>query len=556
MVLDVLIKNGLVVDGTGNPWFRADVGVKDGRIVRVSRVVTEEADRVVNADGLVVAPGFIDLHNHSDMIEMAGSILLNRTAKNLVMQGITTVATGNCGYSAAPLSEGLRERFRERVAKAVRAGVISELVEIDWLTMHEWMSRVENAGVSVNIAPFIGFGTVRESVMSDPDRVEPTEEELKEIKSMVREAMKDGAFGMTTGLEYYPQCNATVVEIVELLKVVAEYGGVYMSHIRSEDDYLIEAVREHIRICRLAGVPCCISHHKACGYRNWGKVYETVRLIEEARKEGVEMICDCYPWESAAVCNLGELLVPDPVSREELLKYFKDDVKWEEIKEEAKKRLYQELKRNEEMRKVLGRRGSPYPIVWDPRTYHRIVYSKSRPDLVWKNFSEVAEILEVEDPWEAMRKLYIADDGETRVCIGDMREEDIIAVLKQSWTAVSTDASADEGCRGLHPRSYGTYPKLFQRYVRELRIFSLEEAVRKATSLPAQFLGLKDRGLIKEGFAADIVVFDPRKIECKATYASPCRYPEGVRYVLVNGVLVVDEGEHTGELPGKVLKHQ
>ena len=556
MVLDVLIRNGLVVDGTGNPWFRADIGIKDGRIVKVSRVISEEADRVINADGLIVAPGFIDLHNHSDIIEMTGSILLNRTAENLVMQGITTIVTGNCGYSAAPLSESLRKKLKERIAKAVKAGIISESVEIDWLTMREWMSRVEEVGVSVNVVPFVGFGTVRESVMSDPDRIEPTKEELEKMKAMVREAMEDGAFGMTTGLEYYPQCNASIEEIVELLKVVAEYGGVYMSHIRSEDDYLVEAVREHIKICKLAGVPCCISHHKACGYRNWGKVCETVRLIEEARREGIEVICDCYPWETAAVQNLGELLMPDLVSKEKLLEYLKDDVKWEEIKEEAQKRLEQELKRNEEMRKVLSRKGSPYPIVWDPRTYYRIVYSKSRPDLVGKNFSEVAEILGVKDPWEAMRKLYLNDDGETRVCVGDMREEDVITVLKQPWIAVSTDSSADVRCRELHPRAYGTYPRLFQRYVRELRILSLEEAIRKVTSLPAQFLGLKDRGLIKEGFAADIVIFDLRKIKCKATYATPCKHPEGVHYVLVNGVLVIDEGEHTGELPGKVLKRQ
>jgi len=338
MVLDVLIKNGLVVDGAGNPWFRADIGIKEGRIVKVSRTISEEADRVINADGLIVAPGFIDLHNHSDMIEMTGSILFNRTAENLVMQGVTTVVTGNCGYSAAPLSESLREKFKERVARAVKAGIISKPIEIDWLTMREWMTRVEEAGVSVNIVPFIGFSTVRESVMSDPNRVEPTKEELERMKAMVREAMEDGAFGMTTGLEYYPQCNASIEEIVELLKVVAEYGGVYMSHVRSEDDYLIEAVREHIKICKLAGIPCCISHHKACGYWNWGKVCETVRLIEEARREGIEVICDCYPWETAAVHNLGELLMPDLISKEKLLEYLKDEEKWKEIKEEAQKK--------------------------------------------------------------------------------------------------------------------------------------------------------------------------------------------------------------------------
>lgn len=328
-----------------------------------------------------------------------------------------------------------------------------------------------------------------------------------------------------------------------------------MSHIRSEDDHLIEAVKEHIEICEKAGIRGSISHHKACSQVNWGKPSETVRLIDKARERGVEVICDTYPWRAVAISNIGRHFTSreEPLNEEELLKRFRDPMEWEKLKREAKERLKKDVQKNDERRRVLAKRGVPCPIIWDPTTYYSIIYSKTMPELVWKNFKDATEIMGSADPWDAMRDLYISDEGQTRNCLGDMCEEDIITIYRAPWSAISTDASAEDEFRALHPRAYGSFPKFIERYVRELGVLTLEEAIRKMTSLPAQFLGLGDVGLIKEGFRADVVVFNPNTIRNKATYSEPCKYPEGIPYVLVNGNLVVDEEKHTGALPGRVL---
>lgn len=556
-MFEILIKDGFIVDGTGNPWLKADVGIKEGRIAKVGRL-KGEANRVIDAKGLTVAPGFIDIHNHSDMLWMGGSILVNNRAENMVRQGITTVATGNCGDSAAPITKEYGDRMRERIAESAKADIGKE-VEIDWLTLREWKKRCKETGVGINMAPFCGFGTIRTCVMGEEgeggERFEPTHEELEKMKAMVRNAMEDGAFGMTTGLEYEPQRNAYTQEIVELCKVVAEFGGVYMSHIRSEDDHLIEAVREAIEICGGAGVPGCISHHKACSWQNWGKPDETIRLIRSARERGVNVICDAYPWKAVAISNVGRHLIKrdEPLKEDELVERLRDDEEWEKIKREVKERLERDIQQNEKRRRALAQRGVPCPIIWDPATYYSIVYSKTRPDLVWKNFVEAAKLMGVADPWDAMRELYMADGGQTRNSLGDMREEDIITIYRAPWTAVCTDSGAEDEPRALHPRAYGSFPRFIERYVRELKVLTIEEAVRRMTSLPAQFLGLRDRGLVREGFWGDIVAFDLETVSNKATYAEPCRYPDGIPHVLVNGELVVYEGKHTGVLSGKVL---
>jgi len=550
MKFNIAIINGKIIDGTGNPWFKANIGIKNGRIEEIRRGDLK-ADVVIDAEGLMVCPGFIDLHSHSDM-----TILVNNKAKNRVAQGITTDVTGNCGSSAHTFTPEFREKMRDRLRRWVRREI-----EVDWTTLKEWRRKLEGLGIGVNIAPFCGFGTIRASVMGDEgeggERNEPTKEELDKMRMLVREAMEQGAFGMTTGLEYAPQWNAYTEEIIELCKVVAEYGGLYMSHIRSEDYYFLDAVREFIRICRETGVRGCISHIKVCCKEHWGDSIEALRLLEEARAEGIDIICDLYPWRYPAVSNLGRFFLPPEEEleevKEELMEKLRDPEAWRRLKEECEGRLMEQYWKSENRRKILAERGTPGTAVWDPLTFWPIVHS-SRRELIGKTLNEAAQILGFPDPWEAARTIYLYDQGETRLASGRMCEDDVIKFIKAPFSAISTDAMAFDEPLPLHPRSYGTYPKLLGLYVRERGVLRLEEAIRKATSLPAQFLGLKDRGLIKEGFWADMVVFDPQRIIHRSTYDNPCRFPEGIECVLVNGVLVVDEGKPTGALPGRILK--
>jgi len=553
-MFDLILKNGTVVDGTGNPWFKADIGILGGKIESVSRTPLTRADRLIDIHGLVAAPGFVDIHNHSDQLRREGSILIHNRAENLARQGITTIATGTCGMSAAPLTPQYREHLRSKMMGSAE-------IDVDWLTLREWIDRCEKKRASINICPFVGFGTIRSAVMGEEgsggERSEPTEAELERMEGMVRQAMMDGAFGITTGLEYPPQRNAYTEEIIEICKVASGYGGVYMSHIRSEDDFLIEAVNEFIKICEDARIAGSISHHKACSPTSWGKPSETMRLIKEARTRGDEVICDVYPWISVAISNVGKHFIQpsEELDIQRLISQLKDPEEWKRIKEESKRRVDEEKEANERRKRALSERDTPCPIIWDPTTYYVIVYSRTRPEFMWKNFKEVSAATGISDPWDAMRWLYMEDEGHTHVGLGYSREEDIITIYKHPWVAVSTDASAEDTPHTLHPRGYGTYPRFIERYVRELRIMSLEEAVRRMTSLPAQFLGLQDRGVLRAGSWADVVVFDPEIVRSNATYASPREHPEGIPYVIVNGEVIIENGSHSGLLPGKVLCH-
>lgn len=550
---DLAVKNGRIVDGTGNPWFRANIGVSEGRIAEISHSGSIRAKRVIDARGLVVMPGVVDVHSHSDQ-----TLLTYNRAENRVRQGITTDAVGSCGFS----SYAFNKKFRETMKGMLRFWTGREY-DVDWLTLAEWGDRLGKIGVGVNVVPLVGFGTVRRSVMGEEgeggERNEPTDSELKAMRRLVEGGMRDGAFGITSGLEYVSQRNAYTEELIELCRAVSDRGGVYTSHIRSEDDYVVEAVEEFIRICREAEIPGCISHHKACSSWNWGKPKETIRLLSEARADGVDVICDTYPWLYVAVRNVGLFFLKpgepfDDAKRGELKRSFGSDKAWAKIRAEAVESFEQERSMIEETRKKLESHGTPGRIPWDPVVYFIIAYSKTRPDLEGRNFTEAARAMGMGDPWDAVRRLYLADDGSTTVAMGSMSEEDLVDILRAPFTAVSTDGHAEDEPRSLHPRAYGTYPLLFERYVREKGVLGLEEAVRRVTSLPAGFLGLGDRGLLREGFWADIVVFDPSTIRNRATYAEPCLYPEGISHVLVSGEPVVKGGKYLGTLNGRVLK--
>jgi N-acyl-D-amino-acid deacylase len=540
-MLDLAIRNGRVFTGAGNPWFKADVGVRRGRIVSVGRL-GGSAEEVIDAGGRAVCPGFIDLHDHSDL-----TILANRDADSKVHMGVSTTVFASCGSGAAPLSEKMREDVLREAPFLKEAGV-----EVDWTTMKEYLARLEAGGLSINVAPLVGFGTVREYVMGMDMRA-PTRAELAAMKREVATAMRAGCRGITTGLRYDPQSYAKTEEVIEVSKVAAKYGGFYTSHIRDEGDRgdPLSAVEEIIRIGREAGMPVNISHFKVLSKRFWGLAPGLVEMVERARAEGVQVTADQYPY-SASGTGL-QAWIPawaNEGGNEELVKRLSDPDATERIK--AGLAASMEDRGGPENALI-----SSYPL---------------DPGMVGLNVAQVAKKWRV-NPLDAGVKL-LRDHLEAilsgRVKGGfsivnfNQKEENVELIMRQPWVAVGTDGRVHSPKGVLrrdmpapHPRFYGTFPRVLGRYTRERGVLSLSEAVRKMTSLPAQILGLRDRGLISEGSFADITVFDPATVIDKADFApaeATMRYPDGITHLVVNGVVTLRDGEHTGARAGLVLR--
>ena len=563
MDFDIVIRKGHIIDGTGNPWFKADIGIKDGKIAKLSPVPLQRADRVIDAKGLIVCPGFINLHSHSD-----STILAHNNAENCLAMGLVTELTGHCGSSMAPITEKDREAVKERLKDSTLMDV-----EVNWLTLDEWMKKLEKKGIGINIAPLVGHGRIRGTIMGvegeGGEEIVPTRDQMEEMKAVVEKAMKDRAFGLSTGLLYAPGRNALTGEIIELCKVVAKYGGLYASHIRDEGDALIESVKELIEICGRSGVRGLLSHHKVHYNRNFGKSCETVRLVEKARARGIDVIIDQYPWRyGGGNKNLSGIVgfKSQVKSREELLEKLKDPKEWEKLKAAAIERHEKQIALYQERKRKLENKGSWTRKLTDPEK-SSIIYSKTHPEFEGKFLDEIADDMEVDDVWEAARFLLIEDEGYT--CAYNKEafgEDDILTILKYPWTTPSTDSSAWDKSKipiqvmadALvipHPRGCGTYPKILGKYVRDEGVLTIEESIRKMTSLPARFLGLQDRGIVREKFWADLVIFDSETVKNRATYENPTLFPEGIPYVLVNGQLAIDEGNPTGALGGKVLRY-
>lgn len=533
-VYDILVKNGKVVDGTGNPWFRADIGIKNGRIADVG-TLKSNAEKVIEASDMIVCPGFIDMHSHSDF-----ELLINNYAESKVRQGVTTEVIGNCGVSGAPLNDELKANFRKENPILDEAGVA-----LNWSTVDEYFKTLEKNGSSINLAALVGHTNIRVCAMGYENRP-PTKKELEEMKKMMEEAMKAGAFGLSTGLIYPPSSYADTSEIIELAKVVAQYDGMYASHIRGEDaPRLVESVKEAIEIGESSGVSVQISHHKAHGKPAWGKIKTTLRMIEEARERGVQVTCDVYPY-TAASFGLSALLPPEAHEGgiPKMIERLKNS-RW-------RKRI------RKEMLEGLSRWPSPFLTAgWDSIM---IAFSSRHPEYEGRMISEICSSLNV-DPFDFVFNLLIEEEASVQVVRFTMREGDVCTVLSHPVSMVGSDASicATYGflSKGKpHPRAYGAFPRVFKRYVNELGILRLEEAVRKMTSFPASKLKLFDRGIIRTGMWADIVIFNLKEVSDEATYADPHKYPRGIEYVIVNGEIVIEKGEHRKVLPGKVLRHK
>ncbi|HYF32358.1 MAG TPA: D-aminoacylase [Chitinophagaceae bacterium] len=496
---DVIIRNGKIIDGTGNSWFYADIGIRNGRIATIGQLGTTPARKIIDAKGLIVAPGFIDVHTHIEDDE-----LKNPTADNFIYDGVTTVVTGNCGASK--------------------------------LNIGPYLYTVDSVKTSINVATLIGHNTVRRAVMGTARR-DPTEAELQQMEKLVEKAMQQGAVGLSTGLIYIPGTYSKTGEILRLAKVAANYNGLYASHMRNEGDSVTYAIEEALNIGRNAGLPVEISHFKVSGQQNWGRSRETIALIEKARKEGIEVTIDQYPY-TASSTGLSTLM-PD-----EVLADGNDSIRARLNRPEVRKQVI-----NYMLKKLKQRKLNHY-------SYAVVANYRADTTLNGKSIEEINRIKgrkhRAKDEAETVIEMML--NGGAGMIFHGMSEDDVKYIMKYPFNMFASDASIRVFGEGVpHPRGYGTNARVLSKYVREEKVLSLEEAIRRMTSLPALKFKLNDRGLLREGMAADIVIFDEKTVKDLSTFQKPHQYSTGFQYVLVNGKLTVENGKHTGVRGGYPL---
>jgi N-acyl-D-amino-acid deacylase len=528
---DVLIRNGHVMDGTGSPWYSADIGIRDGRIAAIGRLHDATAKTTIDAHNLLVTPGFIDMLGQSEM-----TILVEPHLPSKIYQGITTEITGE-GNSAAPLNA--------QMIAADRVGYEHLKITPDWRTLKQYFARLEKQGMGINLATYVGATTVRRVVLGDADRA-PTAPELDRMKQLVAEAMRDGAFGVSTSLQYAPAPYASTEELISLAAEGGRYGGIYATHMRSEGDGIMAALDETIRIGREAHVPVEIWHIKTAGKSNWGKMKEVIAKVETARASGVDVTANTYAY--TAWFNSFSAFVP-PWAHDggdaELIKRMQDPATRARIRKDM---MTPSTEWDNEWLSIPG----PQSILLC------VVQSPSLKPLQGKTLAQAAQIRH-QDPLDALLDILIEDKAFTSVAVFGMDEKDVSLALSQPWVSVDNDSqgTAPTGLLGQehpHPRAYATFPRIIRKYVREDHLLTLPDAIRKFTSLPAQKLGLSDRGVLKQGLWADVAIFDPEQLHDVATFENPNQLSVGIQYLLVNGVPVISQGKTTAALPGRVLR--
>jgi len=497
---DILIKNAKILDGTGNSWFYGDIAVRGGKILQIGKLSGWTAKKVIDATGLVAAPGFIDVHTHIE-----GDEVKNPLATNFIYDGVTTVITGNCGSSDANIGRYLR--------------------------------KIDSLQTSVNVAVLIGHNDVRKKVMGRANR-SPTEAEMKAMEDIVDVAMRDGAVGMSTGLIYIPGTYSTTEEIVRLAKVAAKYNGVYASHMRDEGDSVVGAIKEALYIGTAAKMPVQISHFKLSGQQNWGRSAETLPLIMNARKNGLDVTIDQYPYTASSTSL--STLIPDWV-----LADGQDSIVARLARPSVRKEVTTYMLARLEKRKL---QHFSYPVV---------AYYAKDTTLNGKSIEEVNLYLGNKHiaKQEAETIIQMMEKGGASMVFHGMSESDIKAIMRYPFNMFASDASIRVYKEGNpHPRGYGTNARVLKKYVREENVIGLEEAVRRMTSLPAQKFGFTDRGLLRQNFAADIVLFNEAEVGDRAEYKNPHQYAVGFNYVIVNGVVTIDAGVHTGARAGVAIR--
>lgn len=495
---DLVIGNARIIDGSGNPWFRGSIAIKDGQIVKVGRFEKLEAKHYIDAKNQIVAPGFIDVHAHTE------DIYSNPKAENFIRMGVTSLVTGNCGGSS--------------------------------LDIGNFLGQIDKTPLAVNISSLIGHNTVRTKVLGLENKT-PTADEQSQMNSLVEKAMKDGAVGLATGLIYLPGTFAKTEEVVELAKAASKHGGIYASHIRDEGTDVIAAIEEAINIGEQANMPVEISHFKIASRSLWGQTERTIGLVEAARKRGLTVTVDqyAYPasstsldsrlpsWAIAGGREEGKKRMADPLTRKKVAN---------EVKEDLKKKKFKDL------------------------SYAYVASYRTNPEFNGKNIKEIAKIARGKDDLNSQIEQFIEiyEKGGAQMVYQAMDEPDVQSIMRQPFTMIASDSGVRAFGSGVpHPRGYGNNARVLGRYVRELKIITLEDAIRKMTSLPAQTFGFKDRGLIREGFAADLVIFDENTVGDKATFLQPHQYAEGFSTVIVNGEIVFDGKQMTGKMSGRPI---
>ena len=527
---DIVITNGHIIDGTGSPWYSGDLGIRDGKIAAIGNLSAAQRQRTIDAAGKVVAPGFIDMLGQSEL-----TILVDPRLPSKIFQGITSEITGE-GNSIAPLNDA--------IIGSDRIGYDHYKVNPDWRTLRQYFARLEKQGIGINLATYVGATQVRRMVLGD-DNKQPTPAQLDQMKALVREAMKDGAVGVSTSLEYAPAPYAKTDELIALATEAGKSGGIYATHMRNESDSVLEAIDEALRIGREAHVPVEIWHIKVAGKNNWGHMPQVVAKINAARAGGADVTADTYAY--TAWYNDFSAFIPawaHDGGTAKLVERLKDPVTRERIRKDM---LTPSSDWDNEWQEIPGPEAIMIGAVANPKLV----------SLQGKRLSEIAKLWN-KDPLDALFD-FLIEDPNTGVAVFGMSQPDVTLALQQPWVAIDNDSegTSPEGILGQahpHPRAYGAFPRILSKYVREEKVLTLEDAIRKFAALPAQRMRLTDRGVLKQGMWADVVIFDPATVRDRATFDSPNQLSEGMDYVLVNGTPVIEQGKMTGKLPGKVLR--
>jgi N-acyl-D-amino-acid deacylase len=528
---DVVITNGHIIDGTGSPWYSGDLGIRDGRVAAIGNLSDALRTRTIDAQGMVVAPGFIDMLGQSEM-----TILVDPRLPSKIYQGITTEITGE-GGSAAPLNEA--------IIKSDQTNYDHYKIQPDWRTLRQYFARLEKQGIGINLASYVGATQVRRMVLGDEDK-QPTPQQLEQMKDLVRQAMLDGAVGVSTSLEYAPAPYATTEELIALAGEASKFGGIYATHMRNESGAVLQAIDEALRIGREGRIPVEIWHIKVAGKANWGHMPEVVAKINAARASGQDVTADTYAY-TAWFNDMSAFIPPwaHDGGTAKLIERLKDPT--------VRARLHKELTTpsndwDNEWEEIPGPESILIGVVQNPKLL----------PVQGKTIAELGKMWN-EDPMDALFDLLIQDNAYTSVAVFGMSQPDVSLGVQQPWVSIDNDSSgtSPEGILGQehpHPRAYGTFPRILRKYVREDKLLTLEDAIRKMSSLPAQRMRLTDRGVLKAGMWADVVVFDPATVGDLATFEKPNQLSHGMEFVLVNGVPVIEQGKMTGAKPGKVLR--
>src|SRR5262245_24560846 len=528
---DIIIRHGRVVDGSGQPGFLADVAITKDRIVRIGNLQNATATREIDARGQIVAPGFIDMLGQSEQY-----VLIDPRAMSKVMMGVTTEITGE-GESIAPINDRIlkeQEDFNRRFN-----------LTVDWRTLGEYFNRLDKQGAGVNLGTFVGATQIREYVIGYDNRP-PTPAELEQMKQLVAQAMKEGALGLSTSLQYVPARFARTDEIVELTKVAHQYGGIYITHQSSEANAIDDSMKEVFEIARRAGIPAEIWHFKTAYQKNWGRMPEMLSRIAAARRQGLKITADVYPYIAGST-SLSACLPPWALEggTDKMVARLKD--------QETRKRLKREISvDSKDWENIYLGSGGPGGILIGA------VVNRELEQWQGKRVSEIAAAQQ-KDPLDALFDFIIADHGQTGAIFFMMKESDMQAALKSPFVSICTDSGAratDGPLAGSksHPRGWGSYPRILGKYVRDEKLMALEFAIHKMSGLPASNVGLKERGVLRQGYFADITIFDPKTVMDRATFEEPNQYPVGINYVIVNGKIEVDNGQRTPVNSGRVLR--